>query len=120
LDVPEHWWTVRVTDEKGRLDVQASSTFDAAHLYVPHTKNNPGAQLPVLTLATVFEIVTSGRIYRVKGGALQRWIAERRQEWKDRRASCLASAPRCDRQRLQHRHFGKRRSIQSRSSHSYV
>ena len=76
--VPERWCTVTVTDEEGRrhsLDVQACSTFDAAHLYVAHTKTNPGALLPPPTLATIFEVVTSGRVYRVNGAALQRWIA---------------------------------------------
>ena len=76
--VPERWCTVTVTDEQGRrysLDVEASSTYDVAHLYVAHTKTNPAACFPTLTLATVFEVVASGRVYQVRGAALQRWIA---------------------------------------------
>ena len=37
--------------------------------------------LPKPTLATVFEVVADGKVYRVKGEALQRWIVERRQKW---------------------------------------
>ena len=96
LDVPERWCTVTVTDEEGcrhSLDVQASSTFDAAHLYVAHAKINPDAHLPVPTLATVFEVVTSGRVYRVKGAALQRWITEHRQEWKGPKGFLFSQRP---------------------------
>ena len=85
MNVPERWCTVTVTDQEGRrhsLDVQASSTYDEAHLYVAHAKSNPAGQIPIPTLATVFEVATSGRLYFVKGAALQRWIAQRRQEWK--------------------------------------
>jgi hypothetical protein len=48
LDVPDRWCTVTVADEDGRrhsLDVQASSTFDAAHLYVAHAKKQSGRAL---------------------------------------------------------------------------
>jgi hypothetical protein len=96
LDVPERWCTVTVTDEEGRrysLDVQASSTFDAAHLYVAHAKKNAGAQLPIPTLATVFEVATSGRVYSVKGSALQRWIAHRRQVWKGPKGFLFSQRP---------------------------
>lgn len=94
--MPERWCTVTVTDEAGRrhsLDVQASSTFDAAHLYVAQAKTNPDARLPLPTLATVFEVVTSGRVYRVKGAALQRWIAQRRQEWKGPKGFLFGQRP---------------------------
>ena len=37
--------------------------------------------LPNPTLATVFEVVADGKVYRVAGVALQRWIVERRQNW---------------------------------------
>jgi hypothetical protein len=37
--------------------------------------------MPKVTLATVFEAVTDGKVYRVKGEALQEWIVERRQKW---------------------------------------
>ena len=35
---------------------------------------------PNRPMATVFEVVTDGKVYRVKGEALQRWIVERRQK----------------------------------------
>jgi len=75
-------------DADGRrhsLDVIASSTYDAAHLYVTHAKAQPQAGLPVPSLATIFEVVNGGKVYTVEGAALQRWIEQRRQEWKGRR-----------------------------------
>jgi hypothetical protein len=96
VGVPERWGTVTVTDDPGRrhsLDVQASSTYDAAHLYVAHVKTNTATQFPVPTLATVFEVVTAGRVYYVKGAALQRWIAERRQEWKGPKGFLFSQRP---------------------------
>ena len=70
-----------VTDASGRrhsLDLLAESSFDAAHLFVVETSQERGGGLPKPTLGTLFEVVTGGRIYRVKGEALQRWIIERR------------------------------------------
>ena len=64
----ERWCTVTVTDADGRrhsLDVLAVSTYDAAHLYLTHARTQPLAQLPVLTVDTVFEVVTDGRIHRI-------------------------------------------------------
>jgi hypothetical protein len=29
----------------------------------------------------VFEVVSGGKVYRVAGAALQRWIVERRERW---------------------------------------
>jgi hypothetical protein len=58
-----------------------------------HAKNNPDAHLPVPTLATLFEVVTCGRVYRGKGAALQRWIAERRQEWKGPKGFLFSQRP---------------------------
>ncbi len=78
-----------VTDEKGQrhsLDIQAESTYDAAHIYVSTAKSQAAAMLPngvpVPTLATVFEIIVDGKVYTVKGTALQRWISRRRGELK--------------------------------------
>ena len=84
ISVAAKWVTVTVTDPDGRrhsLDVQATSTYDAAHLYVAEAKKERAVGLPKLTLATVFEVIADGEIYRVKGEALQRWIVERRQKW---------------------------------------
>jgi len=66
------------------MDVFAQSTYDAAHLYVTSAKSQEAAaaafRVPLPTLATVFEIVADGKIFHVKGVALQRWIIKRRQE----------------------------------------
>jgi hypothetical protein len=75
---------VTVTDPDGRrhsLDVLADSTYDAAHLFVVEAKKERAVGLPKPTLATVFEVVTDGKVYHVGGVALQRWIVARRQNW---------------------------------------
>lgn len=53
-------------------DLQASSSFDAAHMYVTHARVHPERGLPQPTLATVFEVVINAEVYRVEGRALQR------------------------------------------------
>jgi hypothetical protein len=76
------WCTVTVTDAEGRrhsVDVQATSSFDAAHLYVVEAKKERAVGLPKPTLATVFEVVTAGRVYPRDGsraGALNCGKAE--------------------------------------------
>jgi hypothetical protein len=78
------WCTATVTDSEGRrhsMDVQAASLFDAAHLFVVEAKKVRAVGLPKPTLATVFEVVTAGKLYRVTGAALQRWIVEKRITW---------------------------------------
>jgi hypothetical protein len=58
------WCTVTVPDAEGRrhsVDVQATSTFDAAHLFVVGARKERAVGLPKPTLATVFEVVTAGR-----------------------------------------------------------
>jgi hypothetical protein len=75
------WCTVTVTDAEGRrhsMDLQAASLFDAAHLYVVEAKRERQVGLPKPTLATVFEVVAAGKVYRVSGAALQRWIVKNR------------------------------------------
>jgi hypothetical protein len=75
---------VTVTDLDGRrhsVDVLADSTYDAAHLFVVEAKEKRAVGLPKPTRATVFEVVTDGKIFRVAGAALQRWIVERREKW---------------------------------------
>jgi hypothetical protein len=94
--MPQRWCTVTVTDEEGRrhsVDVQASSTYDAAHLYVTHVYGNLAAGLPCPTISTVFEVVIEGKVHRVRGVALQRWIEERRAEWKGPRGFLFAQRP---------------------------
>jgi hypothetical protein len=60
------------------VDLQATSLFDAAHLFVVEAKSERQVGLPRPTLATVFEVVTGGNVYRVTGVALQRWVVEKR------------------------------------------
>jgi hypothetical protein len=97
------WCTVTVTDEKGQrhsLDIQAESTFDAAHLYVATARSKSAAmvpsRMPVLTLATIFEVVVEGKIHKVKGDALQRWIVQQRQERKGPRGMLFSQRPTLD------------------------
>lgn len=95
----ERWCTVTVVESGGRrhsLDVRASSTYDAAHLYVVQAKMQPHAGLPLPTRATVFEVVTDGRVHRVSGTALQRWIEQRRQSCQGPRGALFRNRPTLD------------------------
>jgi hypothetical protein len=59
------WCTVIVTDGDGRrhsVDVHAGSFFNDAHLFVVEAKSE---RQPRPTLATVFEVVAAGKVYRV-------------------------------------------------------
>jgi hypothetical protein len=87
---------VTVIDPDGRrhsLDVLADSTFDAAHLFVVEARNERSVGLPKPTLATVFEVVADGKVYRVAGAALQRWIVERRQKWNGPKGFLFSKRP---------------------------
>jgi len=44
-------------------------------------------------LATVFEVVVSGKVYRVAGAALQRWIVQRRQSWNGPKGYMFSKRP---------------------------
>src|SRR5437667_7227776 len=97
------WCTVTVVDPKGQrhsLDIQAARTYDAAHLYVSTAKSQAAAMLPnrmpIPTLATVFEIVLDGKMYTVKGAALQRWIVNRRGELKGPKGLLFSQRPALD------------------------
>src|SRR5438067_2114542 len=97
--MPRRWCTVTVTDAQGRrysLDILADSTFDAAHLYLTHAKTQPAPHLPIPTRETVFEIVTGGRVYKVTGAALQRWIEQRRQDWKGPKGFLFSQRPKLE------------------------
>jgi len=69
----ERWCTVTVIEQSGRrhsVDVVASSTFDAAHIFVTHAKADPRNGIPRLSLESVFEIVAEGKTpYRGKSFA---------------------------------------------------
>ena len=87
MTVVPKWATVTVIESDGRrysIDVQAESSYDAAHQFVVQAKSQRAAldpnNLPIPTLATMFEVVTDGKVYRVGGNALQKWIVKRRQE----------------------------------------
>ena len=85
-----------VTDPDGRrhsLDVLAHSTYDAAHLFVFEAKKERAVGLPKPTIATVFEVVAGGKVYRVAGAALQRWIVERRQSWNGPKGYMFSKRP---------------------------
>jgi hypothetical protein len=53
----------------GSLDLRAGSLYDAAHIYVCHTKEHPEKGLPRPTLATAFEVVIDGKEKRFSGGS---------------------------------------------------
>ena len=90
------WCTVTVTDGGGKrhsLDVSADSSYDAAHLYLTHVRGHPACGLPIPTTATLFEIVTDGRIHHVQGARLKKWIENRREEWKGPRGILFRQRP---------------------------
>jgi hypothetical protein len=90
------WCTVTVIDSEGKrysLDVNADSSYDAAHLYLTHVRNNPGCGFPVPVTSTEFEVATAGRIHRVPGARLRTWIENRRQEWKGPRGLLFKQRP---------------------------
>jgi hypothetical protein len=49
--------------------------------------------MPKVTQATVFEVVSGGKMYRVQGSALQRWIVERRQSWNGPKGYLFSKRP---------------------------
>jgi hypothetical protein len=66
---------VTVTDGGGQrhsLDVNADSSYDAAHLYLTHVRGNPGCGLPIPTTSTQFEVISEGRIHNVQGVRLKK------------------------------------------------
>jgi hypothetical protein len=90
------WCTVTVTDRDGQrysLDVNADSSYDAAHLYLAHVRGNPSCGFPIPTTSTQFEVVTQGRIHRVPGARLKKWIENRRQEFKGPRGLLFSQRP---------------------------
>jgi hypothetical protein len=90
------WCTVTVSDPDGRrhsLDLLADSSYDAAHLYVVEAKQERAVGMPKVTLATVFEVVNDGKVYLVRGAALQRWIVERRHRWNGPKGYLFSKRP---------------------------
>lgn len=96
--MPDRWCTVTVTDDTGKrhsIDVIASSTYDAAHLYVTQAKSERRSAplLPLPTLRTMFEVVANGRVYHVSGTALQNWIEQRRRSWNGPKGALFRQRP---------------------------
>jgi hypothetical protein len=92
----ERWCTVTVIEESGRrhsVDVLASSTFDAAHIFVTHAKADPRNGIPRLNLDSVFEVTVDGKIHRIGGRALQQWILKEREERKGPRGILFSRRP---------------------------
>jgi hypothetical protein len=95
----ERWCTVTMIEESGRrhsVDVLASSTFDAAHIFVTHAKADPRNGIPRPTTDTVFEVAVNGKIHRVVGKDLQRWILKEREERKGPRGILFSRRPTLD------------------------
>ncbi|MBC8164652.1 MAG: hypothetical protein H7Y20_02135 [Bryobacteraceae bacterium] len=85
-----------VTDGEGKrysLDVSATSSYDAAHLYLVHVVGNPASGFPIPSTSTTFEIVADGKILRVDGARLKKWIEKRRDEWKGPRGTLFSQRP---------------------------
>src|SRR5580658_3035842 len=90
------WCTVTVTDGDGKrysVDVNADSSYDAAHLYLTHVRGNLSCGFPLPTTSTEFEVVTGGRIHHVQGARLKRWIVNRRREWQGPRGMLFRQRP---------------------------
>jgi hypothetical protein len=54
---------------------ELNSNCSSSAVTTLRAKKERAVGLPKPTLATVFEVVTAGKVYRVTGVALQRWIA---------------------------------------------
>ena len=103
MTVVPRWATLTVIEPDGRrysIDVQADSSYDAAHQFVLQAKTQQVGvspnHLPVPTLATVFEVVTEGKVYRVEGTSLQKWIVKRRQELNGPKGQLFRQRPMLD------------------------
>ena len=85
-----------VTDGGGQrysLDVQADSSYDAAHLYLTHVIGHPGCGFPIPTTSTIFEVAVDGSILHVPGERLKKWIEKQRSELKGPRGFLFSKRP---------------------------
>lgn len=90
------WATVTVTDKLGRrysLDVNANSSYDAAHLYLTHVVRNPACGIPKPNASTLFEVSTDGTVLYVEGLKLKKWIERRRIDWNGPRGYLFSQRP---------------------------
>ena len=89
----------RPPEQRGRkeqrysLDVNADSSYDAAHLYLTHVRGNPACGFPIPTTSSLFEVATGGRIHHVEGARLKEWIENRLQDWKGPRGMFFQQRP---------------------------
>jgi hypothetical protein len=92
-----NWATVTVTDSTGKrysLEVEAESTYDAAHLFLTKAKEHVVREpLPIPSLQTLFEVTVNGRVHKVPGNKLQRWITKRRSDLKGPRGMLFSQRP---------------------------
>jgi hypothetical protein len=91
------WCTVTVTDRAGRrysLDLQAESSYDAAHIYMAHVQEEPRCGLPKPTLETIFEVATDQGVYRVEASKLRDWIERKRKDLNGPRSVLFRRRPR--------------------------
>ena len=92
-----NWATVTVTDSTGKqysLDVEAESTYDSAYLFLTKAKEHIIREpLPIPSLETMFEVTVNGKVRKVSGAKLQRWIMKRREEWKGPRGMLFSQRP---------------------------
>ena len=64
-----------------------------AHLFVADAKADAGQGIPTPTTESVFEVVFDGKVHRVEGKALQRWILRQWQERKGRAGFLFSKRP---------------------------
>ena len=71
-----------------------ASTFDSDHLFLTKAKEHVIREpLPIPSLETTFEVTVNGRVHKVSGSKLQRWIMKRREEWKGPRGLLFKQRP---------------------------
>ena len=71
----------------------ASSTFGAGHPYLPNAITHPDARLSAAGKDTLFEVVTGGNVHVLRGEALRRWIAKRRETLKGPKGMLFSQRP---------------------------
>jgi hypothetical protein len=65
----DFWKVIELSGRRHSVDVLASSTFDAAHIFVTHAKADPRNGIPRLSLDSIFEVIVDGKVHQVEGKA---------------------------------------------------
>ena len=86
------WWLMPKVAGTALISAPEASTTPPT-FYVCHTRECPEKGLPQPTLATLFEVVIDGNVYRVEGKALQRWIVRQRQSLNGPKAYLFSQRP---------------------------